>query len=137
MKHISNLRVLPKIFYYRDILYCNDTKIKFRPGSCSGRLVRIFSLDPDHCFSRSELAKLIYGCDNLYQCSPRMYQSTRQNLTKLVSRTRLTLETKLNSRSRPWIEFFVYNQEVEGWYFYRLKNEYLRGLEQAYYKIAS
>jgi len=137
MNDFPHLRVLPKMFFHNQTLYCNDIQVKFRNRSCSSRLVQIFSLNPDRCFTRKELAKMIYHCDNLYKCSPRMYQSIRQNLTKLISRTRLHLETSINNEKNPWIEFFVYNQEKEGWYFYRLKNEYLRDIELSYYRIAS
>jgi len=137
MSNFPYLKVLPKMFFHGQTLYCNDVQVRFRKRSCSSRLVQLFSLSPDRCFTRVELAKLIYNCDDLSECSPRMYQSLRQNLTKLISRTRLHLETSLNKEERPWIEFFVYNQEKEGWYFYRLKNEHLRDIEMSLYRLAS
>lgn len=117
-----------------------DIRIEGRTILCDGRKLdlsnreKIFDLfevfiKSSICFvTRAELLDLLYFTNNVAQHSSRLQSSYNNNLIKLLSRSRIAAVTHFGAKRTIGLEWFVYDSERDGWYFYRISNPYRRQL---------
>jgi hypothetical protein len=123
--------ILPQISFRGTKVFCNGEMADLARRPLCLRLFRAFAASANRTLSKRQLIDFIYEELAPFEKSRRYLESVNQNLTKLISRSRVIAEKKFfNNECTNWIEWFVYDPDIQRWHFYMLKNSYLKKKEQ-------
>jgi len=103
-------------------VFFGSNSVDFSGSPMTLDLFKTFLESKNHRVTKFDLAKRVYGIKNPRELSPRYWNATKLNITKLVSRARRHAMEGLSPNDES-ISWFSYNSIADAWELYSIRDK--------------